>query len=49
MPHGLAWIDFISDICFPIWGAIVIVILLKGYSKLSRVVDILIYERKRGK
>ena len=35
MPHGLQWIDFISDIAFPIWGLAVIIILIKIYQKMK--------------
>ena len=36
MPHGLQWIDFISDICFPIWGTIVIVLLIMIYRRMKK-------------
>jgi hypothetical protein len=34
MPHGIQWIDFISDILFPIWGLIVIILLIMMYRKM---------------
>jgi hypothetical protein len=34
MPHGLQWIDFISDLAFPLWGIITVVLLIMIYKKL---------------